>query len=176
MQIKKPSLFWRVFFLCWGIALTLLAVALVIVRSYLADYESTQPKYVAEEVFNEYFCPADFGAILDHSGEQASKFESNEVLAAYLADLTEGKKLSYYNVSSGLSTDTLKYNVKYTEDGKDIKIASFTLKKSDEKSAKGFTKYALSDFELFYPAAKHVEVKAEAGALVYVNGGLLDES
>lgn len=176
MQIKKLPLFYKVFFLCWGIALTLLAIALVIVRTYLADYESTQPKYVADEVFEEYFCPADFKAILDFSGEKASKFESNEVLASYLDGLTEGKELSYYNVSSGLSLDTSKYTVKYTEDGKDIKVASFTLEKTDEKSAKGFSKYALSEFELFYPASKHVEIKATKGSLVYVNGVLLDES
>ena len=52
---KKLPKFYLVLIICWAIALALLAVALLVIRTYLADYESVQPKYVAEEVFENYF-------------------------------------------------------------------------------------------------------------------------
>ena len=168
--------FYLVLIICWAVALVLLTAALLIIRSYLADYESVQPKYVAEEVFEKYFKNADFEAIIEHSNVNKSEFESDETLAAYLADLTDGKELSYHNISSGMDLTTSKYIVKYTEDEKDIKIASFTLAETGEKSEKGFAKYALDEFELFYPAEKSVSIKVTKGAVPYVNGIALDES
>lgn len=171
---KKMPRFYLVLIICWAIALTLLGAALLIVRSYLSDYESTQPKYVAEEVFGKYFSPADFEAILGFSEKNGSKFESNETLAAYLKDLTEGKVLSYHNISSGMDLDSSKYIVKYSEEMGEVKIASFTLEKTGEKSDKGFAKYALSDIELFYPAEKTVRIKVLFDAVPSVNGVALD--
>lgn len=177
MQTKrKLPTFYIVLIICWAVALALLSIALLVIRTYLADYESTQPKYIAEKVFEEYFSPADFSAILDFSDTNKSTFEANETLAAYLSSIVEGKELSFHSVSSGASTDVQQYVVKYTEDEKDIKIASFTLAKTGEKSKKGFDKYALEDFELFYPAQKSVSVKVTKGAVPYINGVMLDES
>ena len=52
---KKMPKFYLVLIICWVVALSLLAFGLYVVREYLADYESVQPKYVAEEVFKKYF-------------------------------------------------------------------------------------------------------------------------
>ena len=168
--------FYIILIVCWVLALTALAIALVTIRSYLADYESVQPKYTAAEVFEKYFAPTDFEAIIKFSDLNKSEFESDETLAAYLTSLTEGKTLSYHNISSGMDLTTSKYIVKYTENGNDVKIASFVLSETDEKSDKGFKKYALSGFELFYPAEKSLSFKVTKGAIPYVNGIALDES
>ncbi|MBE6538274.1 MAG: hypothetical protein E7671_02270 [Ruminococcaceae bacterium] len=173
---KKMPRFYLVLIICWAVALTLLGTALLIVRSYLADFESTQPKYVAEEVFEKYFSGADFEAVLAFSAENGSAFESNETLAAYLMELISGKELSYHSISSGMDLDSSKYIVKYSEEVGDVKIASFTLEKTGEKSKKGFAKYALSDIELFYPAEKTVKIKVLQGSVPYVNGVALDDS
>ena len=167
---KKMPKFYIILIVCWILALSALAVLLINVRAYLENYESVQPKYLAQDVFDEYFREPDFKAMIEFSDLNKSKYETNEMLASYLTELTEGKKLSYHNVSSGLDLDVSKYTVKYTEDGKDIKIASFQLEKSGEKSEKGFDKYALSGFELFYPAEKSVSVKVIKGATPYING------
>jgi len=113
---KKMPRFYLVLIICWAVALTLLGTALLIVRSYLADFESTQPKYVAEEVFEKYFSGADFEAVLAFSAENGSAFESNETLAAYLMELISGKELSYHSISSGMDLDSSKYIVKYSEE------------------------------------------------------------
>ena len=177
MQTKKKlPTFYLVLIICWAVALALLASALLVIRTYLADYERTQPKHLAEKVFEEYFSDADFGAILDFSDTNDSTFESKETLSGYLSSIVEGKVLSYHSISSGTSTDVQQYVVKYNENEKGIKIASFTLSKTGEKSKKGFDKYALEDFELFYPTPEAVAVKVPKGAVPYINGVMLDES
>lgn len=173
---KKMPKFYLVLIICWVLALVALAVGLFIVRGYLADYESVQPKYVADEVFEKYFETGDYLSIIKHSSLNKSKYETDEILADYISSLTEGKELSYYSISSGMDTDSAKYAVKYTDGEKDYKVASFTLSVSDEKSEKGFSKYALDSFELFYSTDVSVNIKAIKGSVPYVNGIPLDES
>ena len=173
---RKLPKFYFVLIICWVVALVALAVGLFIVRGYLADYESVQPKYVADEVFEKYFETGDYLSIIKHSSLNKSKYETDEMLANYLSSLTEGKELSYYSISSGMDTASAKYAVKYNDGEKDIKVASFTLSVSGEKSEKGFSKYVLDSFELFYSADVSVNIKAIKGSVPYVNGFLLDES
>lgn len=177
MQNKKrlPK-FYLILIICWVVALAALAICLLTIRSYLADYESVQPKYVAEDVFQQYFKKSDFAAIIAHSGLNDSKFESDETLSAHLASLTEGKELSYHNISSGMDQSESKYIVKYSDGDTEIKIGSFILKKTSEKSKKGFAKYALDSFELFYPTNESVTIRVTQGAIPYINGVALDES
>ena len=166
---KKLPKFYLVLIICW-------AVALFIAWGYLADYESVQPKYVAEDVFEKYFETGDYLSIIKHSSLNKSKFETDEMLADYIFSLTEGKELSYYSISSGMDKGSAKYAVKYTDGDKEIKFASFTLSVRDEKSEKGFSKYELDGFELFYSADTSVNIKVIKGAVPYVNGVALDES
>ncbi len=175
-NLKKLPKFYLVLIICWAVALLSLAVALFIVRGYLADYESVQPKYVADEVFERYFRSGDYLSIIKHSSLNKSKYETDEMLADYISSLTEGKELSYYSISSGMDLQTAKYAVKYTEGEKDIKVATFTLAVTDEKSEKGFSKYALEKFELFYSADISVKIKAIKGSVPYINGVSLDTS
>ena len=173
---KKMPKFYLVLIICWVIALAALAVGLFIAWGYLADYESVQPKYVAEQVFEKYFETGDYLSMIKHSSLNKSKYETDQMLADHISSLTEGKELSYYSVSSGMDTDSAKYAVKYTDGEKDYKVASFTLSVSDEKSEKGFSKYVLDSFELFYSADASVNIKVIKGSVPYVNGILLDES
>lgn len=173
---KKLPVFWTVFIICWVAALAALFISLSALRSYLAEYESVQPKYVAETVFDEYFKNHNYTAVLNFSESTRNKFETIESLSSYLAGLTDEKNLSYHEISSGMDKDTAKYIVKYEEDGKEIKIASFTLKKNGEKSKKGFGIYSLSEFELFYPANETVKIKVPSGFTPIINGIKLDES
>lgn len=173
---KKLPKFYLVLIICWVVALAALAAALFVVRGLLADYESVQPKYVAEEIFEKYFLSADYAAIIKHSDLGDSIYETDEELAEFLVALTDGKELSYHNISSGMDTGSSKYIVKYTEGENDIKIGSFTLRKTEEKSKKGFAKYALDSFELFYPSEVSVSVKVTKGAVPHINGVPLDES
>ena len=161
---------------CWALALIALFIGLMILRTYLADYERVQPKYVAEEIFEGHFVTPDYDALMELSTNNNAKFDSKEKVAEYLTSLTNGKELSYHNVSTGVDTDSSKYIVKYEEDGQEIKVASFTLKKTDQKSEKGFALYELAETELFYPAPVSVKIIAQDGFVPYVNGIALDDS
>ncbi len=172
---KKMPRFYTALIICWIAALVLLGIALLIVRSYLADYESVQPKYVAEQVFSEYFENRSFERVLAESKEKKNLYESNETVAEHLKALTNGKELTYHNISSGLDLDASKYIVKYSEGDEDVKIASFTLTKNGKKSSKGFEKYSLSDMELFYTRDNEVTLKVLKGSIPYVNGIPLTE-
>lgn len=174
-KAKKMPRFYVALIICWCVALCLLGVALFVVRGYLADYESVQPKYLAEEIFNTYFKNKDYNGIFAYADINDSLFESDEALAEYLTDLTEDKELSYHLISSGMDTGVAKYIVKYNENDKEIKIASFTLEVGDEKSEKGFAKYSLRNFELFFPENIFVLIKAVKGAVPYVNGRELSD-
>lgn len=173
---KKMPKFYLVLIICWVMALALLAFGLYVVREYLADYERVQPKYVAEEVFKKYFETGDYLSVIKYSSLNKSKYETDEMLAEYVSSLTAGKELSYYSISAGMDTDSVKYAVKYTDGEKDFKVASFTLSQSEEKSEKGFSKYSLNSFELFYSADVSVNIKAIKGSVPYINGVPLDES
>lgn len=106
MKTKKISKFWLTFAICWVIALVALFIALAVVRTYLSDYEDSQPKYVAEEIFEKYFSEPDFTAVLNHTESTRNKFESIDSLSAYLSELVGDKELSYHEISSGLDTGT----------------------------------------------------------------------
>ncbi len=172
---KKMPRFYSALIVCWVIALSALVIGLLFLATYLKDYESVQPKYTADEVFREYFEKKNFTYVLDHPSVKLGSYETKDSIGAYLSALVGENELSYHNISSGMDLDTSKYIVKYSEGERDVKIASFELVKSGEKSPKGFDKYALAGFELFYPAEKSVALKVTKGSVPYINGIPLDD-
>jgi hypothetical protein len=72
------------------------------VSKYLADYESAQPKYVAEDIFNKYYKSYDFDSLVTLSGVEITEFESKDSLVKYLHNLYDGCEMTYH---SGVSED-----------------------------------------------------------------------
>ena len=66
-------------------------------KNFLTEYESVQPKYLADEVFASYFSPFSYET-LKAAGAGDTKltpFESEENIRDYVAKLIEGKELSW---------------------------------------------------------------------------------
>ena len=143
------------------------AIALNQLKGFLADYEHSLSKYVADEVYEEYFMHPDYEKLIEISGCEISPAESKEALAEYIKNEVGGEQLVYKTVSDGIAIDTVKYNVRAGSK----KIAEFTLKKTGEKSRYGNDLFALDTIKLVYKVPSlSVSVKAPADCTVKING------
>ena len=133
---KKKSIwrstFYRVYFALVALALVAIAIGTVWLEGVLRDYESAQPKYVAEDVAR-LFQSADYDAIylVDTS---AGQFEGGDkaLYVDNLKQLTEGKDVEWTAAFSA-NKDERKYYVNL--DGE--RFASFTLVPSGETTPRG---------------------------------------
>lgn len=131
------STFYRVYFALVALALVAIAVGTVWLRGVLRDYESAQPKYVAEDV-GKLFENADYEAIYNVD-TSAAQFEGDEAL--YLDNLRElaaGRRVEWTPAFSA-NKDERKYNVNL--DGE--RFATFTLVPSGQTTEKGNTLWKL---------------------------------
>ena len=139
---KKKSIwhstFYRVYFALVALALVAIAIGTLWLRGVLRDYESAQPKYVAEEV-GQLFKNADYDAIykVDTS---AAQFEGGDaaLYVNHLKQLTAGRNVEWTPAFSA-NRDERKYNVNL--DGE--RFATFTLVPSGQTTARGNTLWKL---------------------------------
>lgn len=142
------------------------------ITDYLQDYENTQPKYVAEKVFNEYYQTRNFEKMLSISKTDVSPAESIEDLIRYFEKLTEGKEITYSSVSTDLKDEIINYSVKV--DGE--KFSTFTIKKSELVSKYDFPLYEMGEIVNDVTPEESATIKAPDDAIVYINGIALDAS
>ena len=133
---KKKSIwrskFYRVYFVLVGLTLVAIVVGTFWLRGVLADYESAQPKYVAQDVA-KLFENADYESIYNYD-TSAVQFEGGDK-ALYLDNLkqlTAGKRVEW-DTAFSTNKDERKYNVRL--DGE--RFATFTLVPSGQTSAQG---------------------------------------
>ena len=147
-------------------------IALGVVRSRMAEYEAAQPKYVAEEVFAQYFDPIDYIALLTDADYDAG--EANmEDLADYLSDEIGGEQLTY-SIGSSNDLDEVKYIVKAGSK----QLGAIMLKTCSQKTEHGFQTYEFSHLELYLNMEAYLEelsritvtVEAPTAYSVTVNG------
>ena len=138
---KKKSIwrskFYRVYFVLVGLALVAIVVGTFWLRGVLADYESAQPKYVAQDV-GKLFENADYEAIYNVD-TSAAQFEGD--VALYLDNLKElaaGRRVEWTPAFSA-NKDERKYNVNL--DGE--RFATFTLVPSGQTTQRGNTLWKL---------------------------------
>ncbi len=172
---RQSSVFYRIFALVWAVLLCLLVVSVFILRSYLADYESTLPQHVAQDMFEKYFTDFDALKILRDTGTEEPEFDTLEDMAARIEDSIKGKELSYSPSSVGLDETKEAYYVKYSDGERDVKVAAFTVEKSDKKSKRGFDTYEMGEIELYCIPIEDVVIKAPTGYAVTLNGKNLGE-
>ncbi len=163
-KIKFP--FFYAFYVFFMIsALVVIFFALAALSAYLYDYENSLPKYVAQDIFDTYFSPIDFGLVFDKAECEISPLEDKNDFIHYMNEKTNGQDITYFEVSAGLG-DTKKYVV--SADKK--KIAEFSLKKSGETNKHNFDLYELDTLSVLYTADEKVAIKAVKGGTVFING------
>ena len=155
----------------FALAFILWAVLLGAVGSLLSEYESVQPFYEAEEVFNEYFLNADSATIAGYDEYKLSQYDKDGSVAAYLESVIRGKQFTYVPVLSS-SSDVKTYIVK--ADG--TQFATFTLVKSEEVTESlGLSQWKLGNIDIKISPACGVNVFAPKNAVVKVNGVILTD-
>lgn len=173
MAAKKRGFpyFYTILALLLLIGIIAVAYGLTLLNRWMADYEASQPKYVAERMFREYFADPDYAELLRLTGGQHSEFETYDDLVRYVSDQIGSGETEYRGVTGDLSGETLKYVVS----AGDVRFAQFTVVKSDEVTEFGNPIYSYGDIQLFYMTdTVSVTVTAPAGATVYINGIALD--
>jgi hypothetical protein len=145
----------------FAIAFLIWAIYLGFINERLAEYESIQPKYEAERVFNEYFLNADASDIIGYEEGFYSEYDKADAPEKAISSLIEGKELSYKAESRSL----------YSVYANGEKIAQFTLKGSEEKTPLlGARRPILDKIDLFAEPLFEVTVIAPKGAVIKVNG------
>lgn len=136
---KKIPLFYIILLSVVALAACAVIIANLYIRTLLTDYESAQPKYEAERLFQQYFGSPNFEALIDKSGYTLQDGETLENAVAYFTDLTAGGDLSYIRVTSAFEeqADALVYMVK----SNGVNIAKMTLVPSGEETKHGNALY-----------------------------------
>lgn len=171
MKNRRVPIFYIVYFVLLLLFLLALCGALRMVRVFLADYESAQPQYEAERIFETYYANGDFDALIEEADITLSEFETKSHLKRYLEEYLADKTITYTSITTGLD-DRIRYIVK----ADDVKFSSFTLTKSGESTEKGFALYTLDSMELYTSGQHSFTITVPGGYAVYVNDLPLDES
>lgn len=147
--------------------LILICCATVPVKSYLEQYELSQPKYVSDEVFELLYSDPDWALIYDLAGVKSTKFEGKTAFCTYMETLVGAEKLTYRATSSGLSGER-----KYLVRCGDIDIGAFILESNGEE----FPTWTLSGVETYYTPNVSITIDKQLNETVYINGVALDDS
>ena len=173
-KTKRFPYFYTILALLVLVGVCCVAYGLGLLKSWMADYESTRPKYVAEQVFDTYFKNLDIEALIETNPFNVSPAETKEDLIKYVTDQIGGGEITYNEAASGSITgDVFKYVVSA---GK-YKFAQFTVVNSGEKTEYGNSIYTMGGYEFFYKVETvSVKIIAPSDASVAVNGYTLDKS
>ena len=156
--------FYIIYAIIVAIALAAIAVLAVYLRGVLVRYEKGIPSYSVDDVFAEIFgsdtSEPDYYRIFEGSGVQLSPFETtNEFIRAY-NDLVDGRKLSYREMSNGLSESR-----KFAVFAGDDKIGYFFIDPAENEKM-----YEIGDVNIKIEAAESVCVKTLSGNKILLNG------
>ncbi len=168
MAKRTLPLFYKIFFSVLVLAVCAVGVGLWMLNGVLEEYESVQPKNVADEIFAKYYASHDFDTLAAKCATE-NPFESAADVASYLHEKYDGAEMTC--TSGAAQGEAPTYIVKVN----DYKISSFTLKESAEKSKHGWVKYEEGDFVLYYDTAE-VTVTAPETYKVFVNSVELGEA
>ena len=128
---------------------------LKVVRDRMAEYESAQPKYVAEEVFTRYFDPINYTALLADADYDAVDVSTDD-LVDYLKSEIGGEQLTY-SVGSSSDSNEIRYIVKAGSK----QLAAIMLKTDSQMTEHGFKTYDFSRIELYLNMEAYLEELAK---------------
>ena len=168
MAKRTLPLFYKIFFSVLMLAVCAVGVGLWMLNGVLEEYESVQPKNVADEIFAKYYASHDFDTLAAKCATE-NPFASAADVASFLHEKYDGAEMTC--TSGAAQGEAPTYIVKVN----DYKISSFTLKESAERSKHGWVKYEEGDFVLYYDTAE-VTVTAPETYKVFVNSVELGEA
>lgn len=173
-KTKSFPYFYTILALLVLIGVCCVAYGLGLLKSWMADYEATRPKYVAEHIFETHFKNPDIRTLIETKPFDLSPAETENDLVRYVTEQIGGGEITYNEAASGSITgDTIKYVVSAGEN----RFAQFTVVDSGEKTEYGNAIYVLGSYEIYYKAETvSIKIIAPSDAAVTVNGFTLDQS
>ncbi len=145
------------------IFLIVIACLMQPLNDWLIKYESSQPNYARDQVFDRLFADPQWAELYELAGIKGNDFEKAADYAAYMERLVGNSELTCLETSAGLSGDR-KYIIKLGSD----KIASFTL--VNKAAGEEIAQWELGKVELNVVANKSVLIGRVPGQKVYING------
>ena len=137
----------------------------------LSEYESVQPEYAAEELFEEYFKAPDIAQLMEMSSTEYAVFETHDRVVEYLNSQIEGKEITFAQ-SSVKEEEALTYNVFC--DG--ARFAVFSMEKGSELTPRGFSYYKLKDVKLTFSLPENAyNIVIPENYTLSANGRIVDE-
>ena len=109
-KIAKIPVFYLIYLTVTAAVIFAIVLSMQLVRSRLAEYEAAQPRYVAAEVFAQYFQPIDYNSLLADSNYEAGEAGTDELIE-YLKNEIGDSRLTYA-VGSSDDENEVKYIVK----------------------------------------------------------------
>ena len=169
--LKKLSAFKRFLIIYAAVLVVLIALGLVLLHSFLKDYESGRPANTMDTLVT-HIEKGDVGEWIDKCG-LLSEFETQQIVTDYFNDIFTGKQISYKKKAGEYSESKPVY-VLYA--GND-KIASVSLDES-KKNMHKFTEWKISsiDFNVNAKDNHAVNVMVPKGSRVELNGVSVSES
>ena len=141
---KKPfPLFYIIYFALVTLALIGIFWAVGFVDTLLAEYESVQPKYKAEEIFAEHFKEPDVAKLLDLSDGAYAVFESRERVIEHVRSQIKTDSITY---TESIKNDKGEPTYNVYSDG--VRFATFSLVEGEEATEHGFKFFKLGDIRL----------------------------
>lgn len=150
-------------------ALILLCCAMVPLRTVLEQYETSQPEYVAEEIYNLLFADPDWALLYDMAGVQPTEYEGRNEYVAFMEKKVGSKTLSC--VLTQDDSSHRRYSIRLAEE----EVASFTMVPMDD-GISTFTRWTLGEVDVYFSREESVTVNILPGYTVYVNNVALDDS
>jgi hypothetical protein len=166
-QKKKFPLFYKIYFIIIALVVAASVIGLWWLWGVLRDYEDSQPKHVADAIFEKYYTSGDFTALAAKCAE-GNPFESASAVAKYLNENYKDAEMTCTSgaMKNGLPTYIVKVG--------DYKVSSFTLKEK-EKNSRGWEMFEEGTFEVYYGTSA-LTVIVPTGYSVAIDGIPLDDS
>ncbi len=164
-QKKKLPVFYTVLISLILLAALLIGIVLNLLWDFLYAYESFLPKYVAREVFMEYFGADTYQSLFDLGIVKTGRFEGANEFNEYMHTLLDGKELQHYELTTGNPREK-QYRVRTSEK----RIGDIYLRKSGQQGNWGQEIWEFDRIELAEPVTCAVKVKVISGSTLSLNG------
>ena len=174
-KIAKIPVFYLVYLTVTAAVIFAIVLSMQLVRSRLAEYEAAQPRYVAAEVFAQYFQPIDYNSLLADSNYEAGEAGTDELIE-YLKNEIGDSRLTY---AAGSSDD--ENEVKYIVKAGQKQLAAIVLTTADAKTKHGYDTYEYSHMDLYLNTDEYLKelssytVKAPSSYTVELDGSALSK-
>ena len=162
---RKMSNFYRVLIILVIVGVLITGIVLNLVWDYLSVYESSLPKYVARDIFAEYFESGDYSRLYELYTDRIGPYEGREEFEKCLNTFIGGGTLNDYEITLA-DQNVCCFGLKAA--GK--KLATLYLKKSETEPGWNQTLWEFDRIELETLPTSSVTVRTVSDSTLLLNG------